>query len=157
VAAGQRSHRLRNLLLIVSAFVVLLGVAAAGTLLYFYDKATAIDRSTPQVVTQQFLTAALIDKDPKRVELFICDSWSTEGALAATAPPTTAEVSINWGDFRTTVNGDSAVIVLNMQYAASSGGTYHRLSETWTLNLAHQDGWRVCGMTKQASTPPTTG
>jgi hypothetical protein len=153
-AEPTRSHRVRNLVLILVAFVLVLGGLAAGTAFYFYDKATAIDRSTPQISTDQFLNATLIQKDPNRVNLFICKGWSPAAALAATAPPTTAQVSVNWGAFKTTINGTSAVVVLDMQFAASSGGTYHRQSETWTLNLAQEDGWRVCGLSRGASLEP---
>ena len=83
------------MLLIVASFVAALGVAAGGTLLYVYDQATAIDRSTPQVVVEQFLDATLILNNSDRVSLFVCKQWSAEAALLAVAPPTDKRVAVS--------------------------------------------------------------
>ena len=154
VAAGRRSHRLRNLLLIVIAFALVLGAAAAGTLFYFYDKATAIDRSTPEVATQQFLNATLVEKDPAKAGLYVCDSWSGSLAIAVANPPA-GDVTTTWGDPLVTTSGASATVTVSVQFSISAGGgAAVRDIQSWTLDLEDQDGWRVCSLTKNGSLNP---
>src|SRR5262245_53614946 len=94
---GARPHRARNVVLIVGAFLVVLGAATGGVLAFLaYDKSTAIDRSSPQVVTSQFLDAALKLQDVERLALFVCGSWSAGEAMAAAVPPTQTPVSVSW-------------------------------------------------------------
>ncbi len=96
-----RSHRLRNLLLIVVAFAVVLGAVGAGTLFYLYDRATAIDRSTPELVAGQFLRAALVERDSSRVSLFVCSQWTAAEATNDVSAPTNPKISVSWGDYVT--------------------------------------------------------
>ena len=81
--ATRRPRRGRRVLLIVAivvAFLLLLG----GTIgVVAYDKATAIDRSTPTVVIRQFMEAAALDHDSTRVGLFVCQGWSAADAMSA--------------------------------------------------------------------------
>jgi hypothetical protein len=153
-AEPTRSHRVRSLVLILVAFALVLGGLAAGTAFYFYDKATATDRSTPEVATQQFLNATLIQKDPNRAGLFVCDTWTGSQALAAVAPPS-GEVTTTWGDPVVSQTGGSATVTIGVQFSYSvGGGADVRDIQSWTLRLEKQDGWRVCGLTKNGSLNP---
>jgi hypothetical protein len=141
--------------LILVAFVLVLGGLAAGTAFYVYDRATAIDRSTPQVVGVQFLDAALKLKDPKRVGLFICSSWTADQAMTAAAfPPAAGDITANWNDFVTTIDGRDATIIADVQFVGLSGETRIRLSQVWTLHLEQEDGWRVCSLDRSNSLEP---
>ena len=144
---ARQPRRLRNVSLVVVAFVLALGAVAAGTVFFFYDRATAIDRSNPEVVASQFLRAALIQRDPSRVALFVCERWSAEEALAAVAPPTDASVSSSWGDYVTTVTGSTAELSVKVEFVLG-GGVAASSVRTWHLDLEDQDGWRVCALTK---------
>jgi hypothetical protein len=151
-AEPRRSHRVRNLVLILVAFVLVLGGVAGGTAFYFYDKATAIDRSTPQVTTEQFLNATLVQNDRTRASLFVCRAWSVDQAIAAEAAPSETTVSVTWGADITNITGDKATMSTRITFRFPDS---RRLVETWTLSLVNEDGWRVCGLTIEPSTPPT--
>jgi len=153
-AATRRPHRVRNLVLIVAAFFVALGAIAGGALLFFYDRTTAIDRSTPQIVTDQFLDSALALKDPARVALYVCDSWSAEQAMQAIDAPTDPRVSPFWGDPVVETAGDSALVSVRVIFRVSVDGGVQQQVQMWTLSLVEQDGWRVCGLTKDESLDP---
>jgi hypothetical protein len=150
---ARGSHRLRNVLLIAAAFVIALGVAAGGTLFYFYDKSTAIDRSTPEVASRQFLDAALVRKDPTRLRLFICQSWSANEAIATTGIPGVGVV-VTWGDTVATTTGDAATVTVRVVFRVPVAGGVDQDAQMWTLQLVDEDGWRVCGLTKQSSLNP---
>jgi hypothetical protein len=149
-AEPRRSHRVRNLVLIVVAFVLVMGGLAAGTAFYFYDKATAIDRSTPQITTEQFLNATLVQKDLARTSLFICGSWTAEEAMAEAAAPTDPRIEASWGDFVASINGSDAMVTTRVVFRAKvNGGPIQQEVQMWQLSLKNEDGWRVCGLTKQ--------
>jgi hypothetical protein len=140
----------RRLLVVAGAFVLVLGAVAGGAFYYFYDRATAIDRSTPQVVVDQFLDATLVLKDPDRTSLLICDRWSAAQAMTSVGAPSDPRVSVTWGDPIATVTGASATVSVNVFFRATAGEDI----ETWTLILENQDGWRVCDLTKESSLDP---
>jgi hypothetical protein len=152
-ASPPRSHRLRNVLLIAIAFAVVLAAAAAGTLFYIYDKATAIDRSTPEVVVDQFLRATLVQRDPGRVGLFICQQWSTQQANDAVRPPANPNVDASWGNYETSRAGRTADVSVRVYLSVESNG-FQESIQSWTLHLEDQDGWRVCALTKNGSVGP---
>jgi hypothetical protein len=138
----------RNVLLVVIGFLAVLGLVAV-TLTYFYDRTTAIDRSTPQVVTEQFLDATLILDDPDRVSLFVCSEWSALDAMQAVARPADPRVAVDWGSFSTTIAGDIATVVVQVESSVDAGPISGNSIRTWTLELRNEDGWRVCHLTKE--------
>lgn len=147
-------HRLRNLVLIVVAFLMVLGAVAGGTVLFVYDKATEIDRSTPDASAEQFLDAALRSKDAARLQLFLCSGWSTADALRAIEAPTDPRVTANWGDFTATGAGREATLTTIVTFKVEIAGGFQQDSQLWTLHLQDQDGWRVCGLTRTPSLDP---
>ncbi len=150
-AGAKPARRARNVLPVVLGFVLALGTVAAGTAFYFYDRATAIDRSNPQVVAEQFLDSAMVLKDSNRLALFLCDSWSAAQATAAVAPPSDASVTVMWGDPSVQVTGSRATVTLRVQFSVAVVGGAIRDVQSWTLGLENSDGWRVCSLTKHGS------
>jgi hypothetical protein len=132
----------------VAAFVVALGAVAGGALLFFYDRATAIDRSTPQVVTDQFLDATLVLNDPARVGLFVCDRWSAEDAMAKVGAPTDSSMSASWGISVVDATDSSATVSARVTFRFRDS---RRQVETLTLSLVDEGGWRVCDLTEEPS------
>jgi hypothetical protein len=129
-------------------FVLALAAVATGTVFYFYDKATAIDRSNPQVVAEQFLDSALLLKDVNRLSLFVCEDWPAEDALAAAAPPTDTRVVPSWGDYATSLAGEMATVEVRVRFTVDAGAVSAVSVRVWTLELEYQDGWRVCSLSK---------
>jgi len=152
--AVPKSRRVRKILLIVAGFVAALGVAAGGTLFYVYDKATAIDRSTPQVVVEQFLDAALMLRDSDRIALFTCRQWSALEAAQKVGAPANPKIAPSWGDFSTRVEGVRASVDVRVYFSISVDGDFQQDIQSWTLRLEDQDGWRVCDLIKNGSVRP---
>jgi hypothetical protein len=143
-AAPRRGRRTLLVVVIAVAFLAVLG----GTIgVVAYDKATAIDRSTPGVVTQQFMQAALIDRDPARVSLFLCSNWSVSDAMAATAPASQPDIRVNWGITEQSRDGNHATADLRVRLSASAGGGLsYREVQPWHITLVNEGSWRVCGL-----------
>jgi hypothetical protein len=144
VAQAPR-RRGRRVLLIVAIVVAFLAVLGGTIGVVAYDKATAIDRSTPDVVTDQFLQAALVDKNATRVGLFVCSTWPVADAMNATklARP---DFHVNWGITSVSQNGDRAEVDVRVRISVAVGNdTLLRDVHSWQITLANEDGWRVCG------------
>lgn len=158
-AAGPRRHRILVVALVVLGFLVAVG-AVAGFVLY--DRATAIDRSTPAIVADQFLESALIHQDPARVGLFTCRGWPPSEALHQVLPRVGPDVGVSWGDIVAEETGGSARVFVQVRFSLSGGGAIQRQIESWQLQLVREDGWRVCSLRREASaratpsTPATT-
>jgi hypothetical protein len=155
IEADGRKRRRPSVVLIV-AIVVIVAVAAAGAIgLVIYDRATAIDRSTPTVVTEEFLGAAIVDRDPSRVELFICSSWSADDAINKVTVSTGDGVVVTWDDIvSVTQEGRTAVVTIVIRFTYQQGGTAQRSTETWQIRLEDHRGWRVCDVSRGASLNP---
>jgi hypothetical protein len=135
----------------VLGFVVVVG---GGTAFVIYDRATAIDRSSPEVTTDQFLDSVLVLRDPARISLFVCSSWSAQDALAQAKPPDDSRVAISWGDLSVQENGARATVRAKVQFSAPAGSGFFRDAQIWRLELADEDGWRVCSLAKEGSVNP---
>ena len=142
--APRRGRRILLIVAIVVAFLVLLG----GTIgVVAYDKATAIDRSTPTVVIRQFMEAAALDHDSARVSLFVCQRWSASAAMTAVVLPSVPNLRVNWGVTSVVENGDTATAEVRvlLSVPAGGGGSYRDV-QPWHFALVREDGWRVCGL-----------
>jgi hypothetical protein len=126
---------------IVVAFLVLLG----GTIgVVAYDKATAIDRSTPEVTVQQFLTAVFVDNDPTRVQLFVCPGFDPSDAIAQAARLTDSQAKTSWDTVIASDQSDqTAEVDVRMRYRYP-GELAPSASARWQFHTRNQDGWRVC-------------
>jgi hypothetical protein len=147
--AGSSSVRRRRKpsaqLIVALAFFGL--ILIAGTVgLIIYDRATAIDRSTPTVVVDQFLVASFDDRDPRRVAFFICDQLQPDQALADTIGGIDMNLSVSWGDFSTDQGDGSAVVIAQVRFRLDQGDSSYSAIEQWQFTMVDEDGWRVCGI-----------
>jgi hypothetical protein len=152
--AQPRRRRSGRVLLVLAAILVGVLVVGGGAAFVIYDRATAIDRSTPEVVAGQFLRATLVDRDPARVSLFVCRQWSAQDAIREADPPADPKVFTMWGDYASRVSGNIADVDVNVQFSFAVGGNAGRDIQLWVLHLEKQDGWRVCDITKKGSLNP---
>jgi hypothetical protein len=143
-APRRRARRILLILAIVVAFLVVLG----GTIgVVAYDKATAIDRSTPDVVTDQFMQAATVDRDAVRVGLFVCANYPVADAMNATKLDSRQDLHVNWGITSLAENGDRAQVDVRVRLSVPAGNdALFRDVHNWHLTLVKEDGWRVCGV-----------
>jgi hypothetical protein len=142
-------RRGRVVLLVVAIVAGFLLVVGGGTAVFLYDRATAIDRSTPEVVVRQFLRAGMVERDSARLSLFVCSQWSAEAATTAIAAPTGNGVTVSSGDYTSNVNGSKATVTAKVHIFRGTGAVTADTVRTWKFQLEDQDGWRVCGLTKE--------
>jgi hypothetical protein len=140
--------------LIVAAGLIATMALVGSIALVLYDRATAIDRSTPAVVSDQYLRATLFDRDANEVAPFICAGWSADEALAEATKDVDPALLVSWGDFSIEQTGSTAVVTASVTFRASGAGVNLRDVESWNLRLQENDGWRVCGIDRQASLNP---
>jgi hypothetical protein len=125
----------------VVVFLVLLG----GTIgVVAYDKATAIDRSTPAVSVEQLLTAIFVDNDESRVQLFLCPGLVASDAMAQAKSLAGKEATPSWENLIVSQQSDKAA-TLNARITLRYPGEPEPSGEQhWEFKLDRQDGWRVC-------------
>src|SRR5205807_9927072 len=69
-ARGERRRRFRQFLVVSTAVMALLCLGGLGTALLLYDRATKPDLSTPALVTREYLSAFLVNRDDVRAAQF---------------------------------------------------------------------------------------
>jgi hypothetical protein len=139
---------------LVVALVLASVVTVAGAFgIFVYDKATAIDRSTPDVAVDQFLHAAAAERDRNQTSLFVCSRWAPEDALRAATEGIDKSVKVSWGAISVSSH-DGA----HAQASASVRLTVGAFSdiETWRFEVVSDGGWRVCSLVREAVIQPTT-
>jgi hypothetical protein len=129
-------------------------VLLAGTVaIVVYNKATAIDRSTPVVSASAFLRAVFVDADPAQVGLYTCASWPGAQALSETRTLADPEAHVSWDTF-SVVNQSTSQAVLRARMRFRYPGEVAPSGEKiWEIRLADERGWRVCAVAP-ASAPP---
>ena len=135
-------------------FFVTLAVVVGGALYFLDERSGGIDRSTPEIVTDQFLDAALVLKDPARVSLYVCDDWSAAQAMQEVDAPTDPRVSSFWGDPTVQAVGQRATVTVRVVYRVYVNSRLQQQVQLWTLDLVDDGGWRVCGLEKESSLDP---
>jgi hypothetical protein len=148
VAAPARAPRRGRRILLIVAIVVAFLIVLGGTIgVVAYDRATAIDRSTPDVVADQFMQAATVDRDAVRVGLFVCASFPAADAMNATKLDARQDLHVNWGITSLTQTGDRAEVDLRVRLSVpAANDALFRDIHDWHLTLVKEDGWRVCGV-----------
>ena len=144
-SSGGRRRKPSIQLVVALAFLGLILIAGTVGLIVF-DRATAIDRSTPTVVVGQFLVASFDDRDTRRVALFVCEQLEAGQALDETVSGIDPDLSVSWGDFSIDQNGDIATVTGQLRFRLDQAGTSYSSVEQWRFNMVKQDGWRVCGI-----------
>ncbi|MFC4146718.1 hypothetical protein ACFO0M_10670 [Micromonospora mangrovi] len=151
-APERPRRRLRTVLTVVAGVLALVcaGGAVAGYVLY--DRATAPDRSAPDVVVDNYLRAFLVDRNDTKANQYTCEGNNDLGAvrdLRAEAQQREANfnvvVRVSWGPLTRAKNqgGESVTTTLTIASAAN-GQTRSSRREDWQFEVIQKDGWRVC-------------
>jgi len=124
--------------------VGVLVLAAGGVGLFVYDRATAIDRSTPAASVQQFLTAVFVEEDPTRVALFLCPSFKVADAMGRArelvgtdAKPSVGTVVVS----DQSLNDATVAVRITLRYP---GDFEPSGEENWIFHMSSLNGWLVC-------------
>ncbi|MCT2277205.1 hypothetical protein M3G91_06180 [Micromonospora chalcea] len=155
-APVRPKRSLRTVIGVVAGVLALLctGGAVAGFVLY--DRATAPDRSAPDVVVDNYLRAFLVDRNDTKAEEFACKSEGDLDAvrgLRAEVEQREANfdvvVRVSWGPLTRVENGDGESVTTTLTISSSADGqTRSSRREDWQFRVVERDGWRVCGASK---------
>ena len=126
-------------------------LVGGATAVFLYDRATAIDRSTPAVVVEQLLQAALAENDPARVALFTCTDWDATEAIAQLRSGIDSDVQVQWAPVSTAQTSDSAAQVTVRVTLAYPGEIAPSGDQVWTVTTRREQGWRACAVAKGSS------
>ncbi|MFI7431099.1 hypothetical protein ACIBPB_29305 [Micromonospora sp. NPDC049836] len=149
-------RRLRTVLAVVAGVLALLCGTGAVAGFILYDRATAPDRSAPDVVVDNYLRAFLVDRDDTKAKEFACGPGGDLGAVRELRNELEQRennfgvvVRVSWGPLTTVKNDDGETVTTTLTVASSADGqTRSSRREDWQFRVVEQDGWRVCGAGK---------
>ncbi|MEU7585921.1 hypothetical protein AB0A95_06435 [Micromonospora sp. NPDC049230] len=143
-------RRMRTVLTVVAGVLALLCLGGLATGLVLYHRASAPDRSAPDVVVVNYLQAALVSRDTNRAKLFTCDDGvPAVDAFAAQVAQRERELAVSFSinienvvvSKTTAVNASVTAVI---RRSASVDGVHQSLADTWRFDLRDSEGWRVC-------------
>ncbi|MFU8852744.1 hypothetical protein ACNAW0_17415 [Micromonospora sp. SL1-18] len=150
-APERPRRRLRTVLTVVAGVLALLCGSGAVVGFVLYDRATAPDRSAPDVVVASYIQAFLVDRDDAKANEFACegqadlsDLRSLRDDLAAREKRFDTTISVSWGSLSAKQTGDVAVVEVDLIISAYVDGISQSDRQSWRFETRHGDGWRVC-------------
>ncbi|MEU2613288.1 hypothetical protein ABZ570_17145 [Micromonospora sp. NPDC007271] len=151
--APDRPRRpLRTVLTVVAGLLALLCAGGAVVGFVLYDRATAPDRSAPDVVVDNYLRAFLVDRNDTKAQEFTCQDRVYLGGLRSFRDELLARekrfattISVSWGALSAQQTGDRAVVTVDLIISAFVDGISQSDRQAWQFETRHGDGWRVCG------------
>ncbi|WP_328421243.1 hypothetical protein OG470_04995 [Micromonospora sp. NBC_00389] len=148
-------RRMRTVLTVVAGVLALLTIGAVITGYVLYDRASAPDRSAPDVVVDNYLRAFLVDRNDTRADLFTCQSGVQLEALRLLRADLLAReerfgvtISVSWGSLDVQKQGNSAAVQVTLTISALVDGINQSDRQPWQFDTRLDDGWRVCGGTR---------
>ncbi|MFG3687746.1 hypothetical protein [Micromonospora sp. NPDC047740] len=149
--APERPRRpLRAVLTVVAGVLALLCAGGAVVGFVLYDRVTAPDRSSPDVVVVNYLQAMLLARDDNKARLFTCDDVipSIDGfrdQIASREQELGVTFSINIENVAVSkTDSSNATVVAVIRRSAVVDGVQQSITDTWRFGLRHQNGWLVC-------------
>ncbi|MDG4804280.1 hypothetical protein [Micromonospora sp. WMMD980] len=142
---------LRTLLAIVAGVLALLctGGAVAGFVLY--DRATAPDRSAPDVVVDNYLRAFFVDRNDTKADEYTCGGRADVDGLrvlrddlVAREQRFDATIAVSWGPLTAQESADVAVVNVELIISAFVDGVSQADRQGWRIETKREDGWGVC-------------
>jgi hypothetical protein len=149
---GPRSRRTRLWLALGLGVMALLCLGGVGVVASLYQGATAIKRTAPDAVVDNFLGEYLNNRDDDAAELYECKTGGSFAAiqayradLASRERAASVGIRVSWSSLTVAVNGKQGTVTTDLTKATDDG---EHLTEPWQFTVVDQDGWRVCGATK---------
>jgi hypothetical protein len=149
--------RWRRIAVVVAAVVVAAGIGVGSWALIGYNELTRIDRSEPEVVTDEFLRAALVRKDAAGTDLYVCSDQSGIEPIKALRRDLDRRerdfgvvIEATWGAYDR--EGDSLTTEVTIT-ARKNNAVESKNDERWRFTLVNDGGWRVCGAERIEEVP----
>ncbi|WBB78855.1 hypothetical protein O7606_22040 [Micromonospora sp. WMMD882] len=127
-------------------------LSGAVTVFVLYDRASAPDRTSPDVVVVKYLQNFLVDRNDARADLLTCDGVEGLAAieqfrkdLIDRERALNVSVSINIeGLLVLEATESTAVVTAVIRRSALIDGVQQSLTDRWRFDLQELDGWRIC-------------
>ncbi|WP_229401106.1 Rv0361 family membrane protein [Micromonospora okii] len=145
--------RLRTVLIVVAGVLGLLLVGGVATAFVLYDRATAPDRTAPDVAVDNYLRAFLVDRNDTKANQFTCSSNAPElnqlralrEDLVAREERFATTFAISWGRLDVRSQARQAQVRVDLIISARVAGISQSDRQSWQFELMRvDDGWRVC-------------
>ncbi|WP_200210328.1 hypothetical protein [Micromonospora coerulea] len=151
-APERPRRRLRTVLSLVAGLLALLCIGGGVTGFILYDRATAPDRSAPDVVVDNYLRAFLVDRNDTKASEFACEGGGDLGAVRGLRDELERReanfdvvVRVSWGALTRTQIADGELVTTTLAISGSADGqTRSSRREDWQFTVIDKDGWRVC-------------
>ncbi|MEU4679795.1 hypothetical protein [Micromonospora sp. NPDC023737] len=150
-APERPPRRVRTVLTVVAGVLALLCLGGAVTGYVLYDRATAPDRSAPDVVVASYIQASFTDRNDVKAQEFTCeDGASLDGLRSLRDDLVSREkrfgttVSVRWGPLTVQQSGNEAVVDVELIISAVVDGISQSDRQNWRFTTRRSDGWGVC-------------
>lgn len=141
----------RTVLAVVAGVLAVLCTVGGLVGFVLYDRATAPDRSAPDVVVANYIQAFLDDRNDTKAEEFICARGASLDGLRALRDDLVSReqrfnttISVSWGPLAVQESGDVAVVEVDLIISASVEGITQSERQRWRFETRRDDGWGVC-------------
>lgn len=134
---------------------VVAALCASGSLVGYvlYDKATTVDRSTPELAVRQYAAAYLGQHDDARAAEFACtdqsgltDVKNLRQSLDEREKSYNLTIYVNLDTVHeVSRSGNTAHVKVVIVLLTSDNGEQLRRVEDWDFTAQRHDGWRACG------------
>ncbi|MET7966906.1 hypothetical protein [Micromonospora sp. NPDC005305] len=150
-APVRPKRRLRTVLAVVAGVLAL--VCAGGGIVGFvlYDRATAPDRSSPEVTVANYIQAFFEDRNDAKADEFACNGGTDFDDLKLLRDDLIARerrfgtnISVGWERLTVDQHGDRATIQVDLVISAFVDGISQSDRQGWRFETQRRDGWRVC-------------
>jgi hypothetical protein len=146
---------------LIAGILVVAGSLGAVTWgLLAYNQVTKVDRSDPEVVTDEYLRATLVRKDKAGADLYACSDQTELGPIKDFRQELDRRerdfgvtIVVSWGAYAR--SGDELTTDLTVA-AHKDGVEQSSSSQTWVFAVTNDGGWRVCGAKRVAVVPSAT-
>ncbi|WP_406109317.1 hypothetical protein [Micromonospora globbae] len=151
-APERPRRRVRTVLTVVAGVVALLCLGGAVTGYVLYDRATAPDRSAPDVVVANYIQALFNDRNETKAQEFACTGTTGLDQLRTLRDDLVSReerfgtsIAVRWGPLNVQRSGDAADVKVDLIISAVVDGSSQSDRQPWTFTMRLNDGWRVCG------------
>ncbi|NED54438.1 hypothetical protein G3I24_26510 [Micromonospora aurantiaca] len=141
----------RTVLAVVAGVVAVLCTVGGVVGFVLYDRATAPDRSAPDVVVASYIQTFLDDRNDTKAQEFTCARQTSLDGLRALRDDLIAReqrfnttISVSWGPLGVQQSGESAVVEVELIISASVDGISQSDRQRWRFETRREDGWGVC-------------
>ncbi|MDG4754699.1 hypothetical protein O7630_27505 [Micromonospora sp. WMMD718] len=147
----------RTVLAVVAGVLAVLCTVGGVVGFVLYDRATAPDRSAPDVVVANYIRAYLIDRNDTKAQEFTCNDSDGIGGMRDLRTELEqreanfgVSIKVSWGPLLQADNGSGESVTTTLAISSSKDGqSVSSRREMWRFDLTdNKDGWRVCGASK---------